>query len=205
VTEVAEIKAKVYARVEEAAPGDAILASNTSGIMITELGRGLKRMDRMIGMHWFNPAQVMKLIEIVPGAEPSNETIETTVELARRLGKIPIRANDGPGFFTTRFIANFLAEGILLFEQGVADIPAIDQMTRLAFGFPMGPFELMDLIGLDTMYHILEYVYSVTGDKKYVPPLTMRKLYLAGYLGDKRNKPGSAGGWYDYYKIPKGK
>ncbi|MGQ9676161.1 MAG: 3-hydroxyacyl-CoA dehydrogenase family protein [Chloroflexota bacterium] len=204
VTENVGVKAKVFANVEESAPGDAILASNTSGIMITELSRSLKRKDRMVGMHWFSPAQVMKLIEVVPGAETSEETLQVTMELSRKLGKVPVKANDGPGFYTTRFIANFLAEGVLLFEQGIADIPAIDEMTKLAFGFPMGPFELMDLIGLDTIFHIYEYLFEVTGDSKYKPPLALRKLYLAGYYGDKRTKPGSAGGWYDYYKIPRG-
>ena len=204
VTEDVGVKAKVFANVEEAAPSDAILASNTSGIMITELSRRLKRKDRMVGMHWFSPAQVMKLIEVVPGAATSEQTLQTTIELSRKLGKVPIKANDGPGFYTTRFIANFLAEGILLFEQGIADIPAIDAMTKLAFGFPMGPFELMDMIGLDTIFHIYEYLHQVTGDSKYKPPLALRKLYLAGYYGDKRTKPGSAGGWYDYYKIAKG-
>jgi 3-hydroxybutyryl-CoA dehydrogenase len=171
--------------------------------MITDLASAVERKDKLIGMHWFNPAPVMKLIEIVRGALTSDETFNITVELANKLGKIPIEAHDSPGFFTTRFITSLFIEAIRIFETGVAGIKEIDEMSKLGFGFPMGPFELMDLVGLDTALHISEYLYNETKDYRYAPPLTLRKLVLSGYIGDKRVKPSSKGGWYDFYNISK--
>lgn len=203
VPEVAELKKKIFAELDKICKPEAIFASNTSGIMISDLASAVERKDKFIGMHWFNPAPVMKLIEIVRGALTSDETFEITVELSKRFGKIPIEAKDGPGFFTTRFINSWLVEAIRLFELGVAGIKEIDEMCKLAFGFPMGPFELMDLIGLDTVLHIAEYMYEETKEKHYAPPITLKKLVMSGYLGDKKLKPQSRGGWYDYYKIKK--
>jgi len=140
----------------------------------------------------------MKLIEVVKGTLTSEETLNLTVELSKKLGKIPIVVNDAPGFFTTRYIAYYLAEAIRLFEQGIAGIKEIDEMCKLGFGWPMGPFKLMDLIGLDTVLHILEYLHSELGYPEYSPPITLKKLVLSGYLGD---KSGSLGGWYKYYNI----
>lgn len=154
-------------------------------------------------MHWFNPAQVMKLIELIRGALTSAETMEVLKELSLRLGKVPVEASDGPGFFTSRFIVAAMLEGVRLFETGIAGIKEIDTMSRLGFGFPMGPFELMDLTGLDTTMHVGEYTYSVTADPKYKPPLALKKLVAAGYTGDCKVKHGSKGGWYDYYHIAK--
>ena len=119
------------------------------------------------------------------------------------MGKVPIEVRDGPGFFTTRFINSWLMEAVRLFELNVAGIKEIDQMCKLAFRFPMGPFELMDLVGLDTMLHVAEYIYGETHEIHQAPPLTLRKLVLAGYLGDPKVKIGSKGGWYDYHRIKK--
>ncbi len=203
IPEDPNLKKKIFSELDRICKPEAIIASNTSGIMISDLATAVTRKDKFIGMHWFNPAPVMKLIEIVRGALTSDETFEITVELSKRFGKIPIEANDGPGFFTTRFINSWLVEAVRLFEAGVAGIKEIDQMCRLAFGFPMGPFELMDLIGLDTALHIAEYMYEETKEKHYAPPVTLKKLVLSGYVGDKKLKPGSRGGWYDYYGIEK--
>lgn len=201
VPEIVDLKKKVFSQLDEICKEETIFASNTSGIMISDLASAVRRKEKFIGMHWFNPAPVMKLIEVVRGALTSDETFNITIELCKKLGKTPIPANDSPGFFTTRFITSWLLEAIRLFEHGVAGIREIDEMCKLAFGFPMGPFELMDLIGLDTMLHIAEYLYSETGEKHLTPPITLKKLVLSEYLGSKKYKPTSRGGWYDYYKV----
>jgi 3-hydroxybutyryl-CoA dehydrogenase len=145
----------------------------------------------------------MPLIEVVRGSLTSDETFSIVIELSKKLGKTPIEAKDGPGFYTTRFITAYLFEAVRLFETGVADIKGIDEMTKLAFRHPMGPFELMDLIGLDTMLHIGEYIYSLTWEPQFRTPLLLRKLVLSGYVGDSRFKPGSRGGWLDYFRVAK--
>jgi 3-hydroxybutyryl-CoA dehydrogenase len=203
VAEELGLKKKIFALLDEKSPERTVFASNTSGIMITELAATVKRKDKFIGMHWFNPAPVMTLIEVVRGSLTSDETFTLTIGLSKKLGKTPIEARDGPGFYTTRFITAFLFEAIRLFEAGVADIKDIDDMTKLAFRHPQGPFELMDLIGLDTMVHIGEYIYSTTLEPQYKPPLILRKLVLSGYIGDLRFKPGSKGGWRDYFGVAK--
>jgi 3-hydroxybutyryl-CoA dehydrogenase len=203
VPEDSGLKKKIFKLLDEKCSEKTVLASNTSGIMITELSTAVKRKDKFVGMHWFNPAPVMPLIEVVRSSLTSDETFNLMIELSRKLGKIPIEAKDGPGFYTTRFITAYLFEAIGLFESGIADIKSIDEMTKLAFRHPMGPFELMDLIGLDTTLHIGEYVYSRTLEPQYRPPLTLRKLVLSEYLGDARFKPASRGGWRDYYKVSK--
>lgn len=203
VPENLELKRKIFGQLDKICKKDAIFATNTSGILVSSIATAVERKDKFIGMHWFNPAPVMKLIEVVRGALTSNETFEITVELSKRFGKVPIPANDAPGFFTTRFINSWLIEAIRLYENGIAGIREIDEMCKLAFGFPMGPFELMDLIGLDTVLHIAEYLYEETKEKHYAPPIALKKLVLSGYIGDKKLKFGSKGGWYDYYGIKK--
>jgi 3-hydroxybutyryl-CoA dehydrogenase len=203
VPEDLELKKKIFKILDEKCSEKTLFASNTSGIMITEIAAAVKRKDKFVGMHWFNPAPIMPLIEVVKGTTTSNETSNLIINLSKKLGKVPLEANDGPGFYTTRFITAYLFEAIRLFETGVADLKAIDEMTKLAFRHPMGPFELMDLIGLDTMLHIGEYIYSRTWEPQYKPPLTLRKLVLSGYVGDPKFKPGSRGGWRDYFGVVK--
>lgn len=203
VPEDSELKKKILSSLDEKCPEKSVLASNTSGIMVTELAAAVKRKDRFVGMHWFNPPSAMPLIEVVRGSLTSDETFNIVIELSKKLGKTPIEAKDGPGFYTTRFITAYLFEAIRLYEAEVAPITDIDEMTKLAFRHPMGPFELMDLIGLDTMLHIGEYIYSVTWEPQFRPPLSLRKLVLSGYIGDSRFKPGSRGGWRDYFKVVK--
>jgi 3-hydroxybutyryl-CoA dehydrogenase len=198
-----ELKRKVLKQLEGLCPKHTILASNTSGIMITDIAAATNRPDKVIGMHWFNPAPIMKLIEVVRGALTSDETFNIVMDLSRKLGKIPITANDSPGFFTTRYIASWIAEAIRLYEQGVANIEEIDAMSKMAFNWPQGPFELADFIGLDTLLHILSYLYSEIGDARYTPPLTLKKLVKSGFIGNPRVKIGSKGGFYEYFKVPK--
>ncbi len=202
VPEDMELKKKVFAELDELSPQHTILASNTSGLMITDIASATKRLDKVIGMHWFNPPPMMKLIEIVRGALTSDETYETVRVFSVKLGKEPVLANDGPGFFTTRYTAWYQAEAVRLVESGIAGIKEMDKMSRLAFNWPMGPIELLDFIGLDTMLHILEYLHEETGEVKYTPPLTLKKLVKSGYLG---RKPGSKGGFYEYFGITREK
>ncbi len=194
------LKGKIFSELDSICGRDTILASNTSGIMISDLSSFTRRGDRFVGMHWFNPPQVMKLVEVVRGPETSQKTIDFITDLSRRMEKVPIVVNDAPGFFTTRFINSWLMEAYRIFEQGVAGIREIDEMSRLAFGFPMGPFELSDLIGLDTMLHVAEYMFDETKNPAYSAPTVLKKLVLSGYLG---KKIGSKGGWYDYYSLQK--
>ncbi len=151
-------------------------------------------------MHWFNPAQVMKLIEVIRGALTSDETFNFMLDLCEKLGKNPVEATDSPGFFTSRYILIVMMSAIRMFEGGIAGIKEIDTMCKQGFGFPMGPFELMDLTGMDVALHATEYTYGITGDIANKAPLTLRKLVTAGYIG---RKPESKGGWYDYYHISK--
>lgn len=199
VPEDAELKKKIFKLLDGKCKEETVFASNTSGIMITELAAAVKRKDKFVGMHWFNPAPAMPLIEVIRGPLTSEETLNLIIALSKKLGKTPIEVKDGPGFYTTRFITAYLFEAIRLFEAGIADIEGIDEMTKLAFRHPMGPFELMDLIGLDTMLHIGEYIYNITKEPHYKPPIALRKLVLSEYIGDPKYKLGSKGGWRTYY------
>ncbi|MCL4342255.1 MAG: 3-hydroxyacyl-CoA dehydrogenase NAD-binding domain-containing protein [Candidatus Thermoplasmatota archaeon] len=198
VTEDLKVKGEIFSRLDSICPPETVFASNTSGIRIDDLASFVKRGDRFVGMHWFNPPQVMQLVEVVKGPQTSEETLKLVVSVSEKMGKIPITVNDGPGFFTTRFINSWSMEAYRLFDMGIAGIREIDQMSKLAFGFPMGPFELGDLIGLDTMLHIAEYMFKETGNAAYAPTPSLEKLVHEGYLG---KKAGSRGGWYDYYRI----
>ncbi|MEM1659424.1 MAG: 3-hydroxyacyl-CoA dehydrogenase NAD-binding domain-containing protein [Candidatus Jordarchaeales archaeon] len=201
VPEDVEVKKKVFSELDKICREEVVFASSTSAIMISDLASAVERKDRFIGMHWFNPAPVMKLVEVVRGALTSEETYRLTVELAKRLGKTPIEAKDVPGFFTTRFMICWFMEAIRLFEAGVAGIKEIDEMCKLAFSFPMGPFELMDFTGLHTALQVSEYIYRETREKRYAPPVTLKKLVLSGYLGDPKFNPGSRGGWYEFFGL----
>ncbi|MCX8192039.1 MAG: 3-hydroxyacyl-CoA dehydrogenase NAD-binding domain-containing protein [Nitrososphaerales archaeon] len=200
IPEDLELKHKVFKKLEEFCPERTILASNTSSIMISEIASVLKRPERVIGMHWFNPAPVMKLIEVIKGALTSDEVRDLIMDFSKKLGKVPIEVKDGPGFFVVRFLNAILMEAIRLYEQGVAGVKEIDEMCKLGLGWPMGPFELMDLVGIDVVYHVAEYCHRVLADPYVAPPVTLRKIFHAGYLG---KKAGSKGGWYDYLGIKK--
>jgi 3-hydroxybutyryl-CoA dehydrogenase len=198
-----ELKKRIFKQLDDLCPREAILATNTSGIMVTDIAAATSKPELVIGMHWFNPPPVMRLVEVVRGALTSDETFNVVMELSKRLGKIPIPAADGPGFFTTRYIASCVIEAIRLFEQGVANIKDIDSMSKMAFNWPLGPLELADFIGLDTVLHISEYLYGEIGDPRYAPPLTLKKLVKSGFIGNPKLKVGSKGGFYEYYNIPR--
>jgi 3-hydroxybutyryl-CoA dehydrogenase len=198
ISEDITLKKRVFNELDQICPKETVIASNTSAIMITDLASATKRGDRFIGMHFFSPAQIMKLVEIIRGTETSEETFQLTKDLSIKMGKVPIAVNDSPGFFTTRYITACAAEAVRLFESGIAGIKDIDTMCKLAFNFPAGPIELADFVGLDTMLHVLEYLFAETGDAHYAPPLILKKLVKSGFKGF---KPGSKGGFYEYFKI----
>jgi 3-hydroxybutyryl-CoA dehydrogenase len=193
VVEDAAVKEDVFLRADEALPPEAILASNTSSIPISTLAAATTRPDRVIGMHFFNPVPVLKLVEIVRGRETSDETAEAITELARELGKTPAVANDFPGFVSNRILMPFINEAVWALHDGVAAAEAIDTIAKLGFAHPMGPLALADLIGLDTCVAIMEVLRDGLGNERYAPCPLLTDLVNAGKLGRK-----SGEGFYIY-------
>ena len=193
VVEDATVKEEVFRRADELLPAEAVLASNTSSIPIGSLAAATNRPDRVIGMHFFNPVPVLKLVEVVRGRETSDETAEAITELARELGKTPAVANDSPGFVSNRILMPYINEAVWALHDGVAEPEAIDTIAKLGFAHPMGPLALADLIGLDTCVAIMEVLRDGLGDDRYEPCPLLRNLVDAGKLGRK-----SGGGFYIY-------
>ncbi len=187
IPEVLELKQKVFAQVDEFSPAHAILASNTSQLSVTTLAAATGRPDRVIGMHWFNPPPLMKLIEIVVAVQTSPETLETVKELSRRLGKTPVVCRDAQGFITTRALTAFLVECYRIYEEGVASAEDIDEAIRLGLNHPMGPLQLSDFVGLDTIAHICDSLVVAYGDR-FRPPQTLVNLVRAGRHGAKSGR-----------------
>jgi 3-hydroxybutyryl-CoA dehydrogenase len=185
VVEDAEIKEDVFHRADDVLPENAILASNTSSIPITSLAAVTRRPDRVIGMHFFNPVPVLKLVEVIRAVQTSDETAEAVVRLARDLGKEPAEARDFPGFVSNRILMPFINEAAYALLEGVAEAEAIDTIARLGFAHPMGPLALADLIGLDTCVAIMEVLHRGLGDPKYAPCPLLRQYVQAGRLGRK--------------------
>jgi 3-hydroxybutyryl-CoA dehydrogenase len=193
VVEDAAVKEDVFRRADELLPDEAVLASNTSSIPISSLAAATSRPDRVIGMHFFNPVPVLKLVEIVRGKETSDETVAAAVSLAEDLGKTPAEANDFPGFVSNRILMPFINEAVWALHDGVADAVAIDTIAKLGFAHPMGPLALADLIGLDTCVAIMEVLHEGLEDPKYEPCPLLRRQVEAGRLGRK-----SGAGFYEY-------
>ncbi len=193
VVEDFAVKTDVFRRADELLPPGAILASNTSSIPITSLAAVTSRPDRVIGMHFFNPVPVLKLVEVVRGLETSDETAAAIVALAEDLGKTPAEARDLPGFVSNRILMPFVNEAAYALLEGVADPEAIDTIAMLGFAHPMGPLALADLIGLDTCVAIMEVLHEGLGDPKYAPCPLLRQYVQAGRLGRKSGR-----GFYEY-------
>jgi 3-hydroxybutyryl-CoA dehydrogenase len=193
VVEDADTKAEIFRRADETLPEDAILASNTSSIPITSLAAATGRPDRVIGMHFFNPVPVLKLVEVVRGEETSDETADAITELAVELGKTPAVANDFPGFVSNRILMPFINEAVWALHDGVAEPEAIDTIAKLGFAHPMGPLALADLIGLDTCVAIMEVLHAGLGDERFAPCPLLVEHVQAGRLGRK-----SGQGFYSY-------
>ncbi|MGH7447630.1 MAG: 3-hydroxybutyryl-CoA dehydrogenase [Longimicrobiales bacterium] len=192
VPENAALKSEIL-RSLDAVAGDAILASNTSSISITDLAGSLGQPDRFIGMHFMNPVPVMKLVEVIRGLQTSDQTLNTVLELTRRLDKTPVEVNDFAGFVSNRVLMPMINEAVFCLMEGVAEAEAIDTVMKLGMNHPMGPLALADLIGLDTCLSILELLQRQIGDDKYRPCPLLRKYVAAGWLGRKAGR-----GFYSY-------
>ncbi len=193
VVEDADVKLDVFRRADATLPQEAILASNTSSIPISSLAAGTQRPDRVIGMHFFNPVPVLKLVEVVRGRDTSDETTRAIVELAGELGKVPAEANDFPGFVSNRILMPYINEAVWALHDGVAEAEAIDTIAKLGFAHPIGPLALADLIGLDTCVAIMEVLQEGLGDDKYAPCPLLKDHVEHGRLGRKTQR-----GFYRY-------
>jgi 3-hydroxybutyryl-CoA dehydrogenase len=185
VVEDAAVKEDVFRRADEIFAPEAILASNTSSIPITSLAAATSRPDRVIGMHFFNPVPMLRLVEVIRGLQTSDATAASIVALAAELGKTPAEARDFPGFVSNRILMPFINEAAYALMEGVAEPDAIDTIARLGFAHPMGPLALADLIGLDTCVAIMEVLHRGLGDPKYAPCPLLRQYVQAGRLGRK--------------------
>lgn len=194
IIEDIEVKKKVFKELGDICKDSAILASNTSALSITEIAVASGRPQSVVGMHFFNPVPVMKLVEVIPGAETSEAAVDIITELSRKIGKEPVQARETPGFIVNRILVPYMNEAAMLYQEGV---PAeeIDKAMKLGANMPMGPLALADLVGLDTLLMICDYYWREFGDSKYRASLALRNKVRAGHLGRKSGK-----GFYDYTK-----
>ena len=199
VYEDLELKLKVLKEISDIVDDNTIIGSNTSTISITKLASAVKNPENFLGIHFFNPAQIQKLVELVKGLLTDSEVLEFVREWFTQTGKVPIVVNDSPGFATSRLGLILGREAILMVQEGVATPQDIDIGMMLGYGYAMGPLETGDLVGLDTRLRSLQAMYEATGDPKWAPPRLLVQLVDAGYIGDPSLKPGSRGGIYEYF------
>ena len=193
IIENVEEKKKMYASLDPIVKKDAIFASNTSSISVTELLTSVKRPERFIGLHFFNPVPLMKLVEVVKTIATAPEVFETGYEFGKKLGKVPVRTSDKTGFIVNRLLVPYLLDAIRAYEEGVGSIEDIDNAMKLGCGYPMGPFTLLDFVGLDTTYYITQVMYDEFKERRFASPPLLKRLVMAGWYGRKTGK-----GFYDY-------
>ena len=195
VFEDLELKKNVFKQLDELTRSHVILTTNTSSMSVTEIAMATKRPEKVAGMHFFNPAQIMKLVEVIRGYHTNDETVRTVMEMSRKMGKEPVEVKkDTPGFIVNRLLMPHFVEAIRMAEEGIASIEDIDKAVKLGLNYPMGPFELMDLTGIDIGLHVIEYLYrELNKESKWSTPTLLRSTVRAGKLGRK-----TKGGWYKY-------
>lgn len=193
IIENVDEKKKMFSALDGIVKKDAIFASNTSSISITEVAAATKRADRFVGLHFFNPVPLMKLVEVVRTIATSDDAFETAFNFGKSLGKVPVRTSDKTGFIVNRLLVPYLLDAIRAYEEGVGSIPDIDNAMKLGCGYPMGPFTLLDFVGLDTTYYITHVMFDEFKERRFASPPLLKRLVMAGWYGRKTGK-----GFYDY-------
>ncbi|MBZ5571355.1 MAG: 3-hydroxyacyl-CoA dehydrogenase family protein [Acidobacteriia bacterium] len=193
VIENIDEKKKMYAALDDVVKPDGIFASNTSSISITELMAATKRPHRFIGLHFFNPVPLMKLVEVVRTIATADDVFQTAYEFGKKLGKVPVRTSDKTGFIVNRLLVPYMLDAIRAYEEGVGSIEDIDNAMKLGCGYPMGPFTLLDFVGLETTYYITQVMYDEFKERRFAAPPLLKRLVMAGWYGRKTGK-----GFYDY-------
>jgi 3-hydroxybutyryl-CoA dehydrogenase len=186
-------KRKMYASLDPIVKPAAIFASNTSSISITETMTATKRPDRFVGLHFFNPVPLMKLVEVVRTIVTADDVYETVYEFGKKLGKVPVRTSDKTGFIVNRLLVPYLLDAVRAYEEGVGSIGDIDAAMKLGCGYPMGPFALLDFVGLDTTYYITNVMFDEFKERRFASPSLLKRMVMAGWYGKKNGK-----GFYDW-------
>jgi len=193
IIENVEVKKKTFSALDAIVKRDAIFASNTSSISITEVAASTQRADRFVGLHFFNPVPLMKLVEVVRTIATNDSAFEAAYEFGKSLGKVPVRTSDKTGFIVNRLLVPYMLDAIRAYEEGVGSIPDIDNAMKLGCGYPMGPFTLLDFVGLDTTYYITQVMFDEFRERRFASPPLLKRLVMAGWYGRKTGK-----GFYDY-------
>jgi 3-hydroxybutyryl-CoA dehydrogenase len=193
IIENVEDKKKIYASLDPIVKKEAIFASNTSSISVTELLTSVQRPERFIGLHFFNPVPLMKLVEVVKTIATAPDVYDAAYEFGKKLGKVPVRTSDKTGFIVNRLLVPYMLDAIRAYEEGVGSIEDIDNAMKLGCGYPMGPFTLLDFVGLDTTYYITHVMYDEFKERRFASPPLLKRLVMAGWYGRKSGR-----GFYDY-------